>query len=171
MMVDPFPRGMADAQAGVGWRGERLSERGFSLSELIAVIALIGIAVAIGIPIVNEQVRISEVRAAADDLALHLRAARSIAVTKHTTLTFTVEVDPVNRFKYRGNDGVEKEIRMPGRVRIVPASSRSIDFKRNGSVDAAASIVLESDVSGARERWTATVSTAGLTKLLHERVN
>jgi len=145
--------------------------RGFSLSELLAVVALIGIAIAIGIPIVNEQVRISEVRAAADDLALHLRAARSIAVAKHTTLTFTVDVDPINSFSYQGNDGKTKEIKMPGRVRIATESSRSINFKRNGSVDNAASIIIESDVSSARERWTATVSTAGLTRLFHERVN
>jgi prepilin-type N-terminal cleavage/methylation domain-containing protein len=166
----------------VGRRGGRLSERetkgratghvrGFSLPELIAVIALIGIAIAIGIPIVNEQVRMAEVRAVADDLALHLRAARTIAVTKHTTVTFTVDVDPINRFRYIGSDGVEKEIKMPGRVRIAPASSRSINFKRNGSVDVASVIIVESDVSGARERWTASVSAAGLTKLVHERVN
>jgi prepilin-type N-terminal cleavage/methylation domain-containing protein len=145
--------------------------RGFSLPELLAVVALIGIAIAIGIPIVNEQVRIAEVRAAADDLALHLRAARSIAVSKHTTIPFTVEVDPVNLFKYIGSDGNDKEIKMPGRVRIAPASARSINFKRNGSVDVASSIIVESDVSGARERWTVSVNTAGLTKLDHERVN
>jgi prepilin-type N-terminal cleavage/methylation domain-containing protein len=166
----------------VGRRGGRLSERGtrgraarrnrgFSLSELLAVVALIGIAIAIGIPIVNEQVRMAEVRAVADDLALHLRAARTIAVTKHTTITFAIDVDPINRFRYNGNDGVEKEIKMPGRVRIASASAPSINFKRNGSVDAASSIILESDVSGARERWTANVSAAGLTTLVHERVN
>jgi prepilin-type N-terminal cleavage/methylation domain-containing protein len=146
-------------------------DRGFSLSELLAVVALIGIAIAIGIPIVNEQVRIAEVRAVADDLALHLRAARTIAVSKHKTITFTVNADPPYSFTYEGNDGSLKEIKMPGRVRIAPASTRSINFKRNGSVDLAASVILESDVSGAQERWTATVSTAGLTKLVHERVN
>ena len=166
----------------MGRRGGRLSERGskgraagrnrgFSLSELLAVVALIGIAIAIGIPIVNEQVRMAEVRAVADDLALHLRAARTIAVTKHTTITFAIDVDPINRFRYNGNDGVEKEIKMPGRVRIARESTRTIHFKRNGSVDAASSVILESDVSGARERWTASVSAAGLTTLVHERVN
>ena len=146
-------------------------EKGFSLSELLAVVALIGIAIAIGIPIVNEQVRIAEVRAVADDLALHLRAARTIAVTKHATIPFTIYVDPDNKFTYEGSDGLDKEIKMPGRVRIAPASSRLINFKRNGSVDAASSIILESDVSGAREVWTATVSASGLTRLSHERVN
>ena len=145
--------------------------RGFSLPELLAVMALLGIAIAIGIPIVNEQVRIAKVRAAADELALHLRAARMIAVTQRTTIDFTVNVDPRNSYLYRGNDGELKEFPTPDRVRISEASDRLIRFKRNGSVDAASSVVLESVVSGARERWTATVNTMGLATLVHERVN
>jgi prepilin-type N-terminal cleavage/methylation domain-containing protein len=144
---------------------------GFSLPELLAVMALIAISIGIGIPIVNEQVRIAEVRAAADDLAGHLRAARMISVTQHKTITFTVNVDPTNTFSYEGNNGRTKTIATPGRVRIATASDRSINFKKNGSVDNASSIILESDVSGARERWTTTVSTMGLAKLAHERVN
>jgi len=143
---------------------------GFSLPELLAVMALIAIAIGVGIPIVNEQVRIAEVRAVADDLALHLRAARMNAVTKRKTITFTVNVDPTNTFSYEGKSGTTK-IATPGRVRIATASDRSINFKRNGSVDVASSIILESDVSGSRERWTATVNTMGSTKLAHERVN
>jgi len=132
---------------------------------------MVGIAIAIGIPLVNEQVRIAEVRAAADDLALHLRAARMISVTKHKTITFTVYVDPTSTFEYEGLNGKQKLVAMPARVRIAPASDRLINFKGNGSVDAASTIILESDVSGARERWTASVNSVGLTTLLHARVN
>jgi prepilin-type N-terminal cleavage/methylation domain-containing protein len=145
--------------------------QGFSLPELLAVVALLGIAIAIGIPIVNEQVRIAEVRAAADELALHLRAARMIAVTQRRTIEFTVNVDPDNSFSYLGNDGKLKTFSTPERVKISDASDRSILFKRNGSVDASSSVILESVVSGARERWTATVNTMGLATLVHERVN
>ena len=166
----------------MGWRGGSLSEReprnreagraiGFSLPELLAVMALIAIAIAIGIPIINEQVRIAEIRAAADDLALHLRAARMIAVTQHKTITFRVNVDPTNTFSYEGNDGRTKFVAMPGRVRIATTSDHAINFRDNGSVDVASSIILESDVSGARERWTASVNTMGSTKLAHERGN
>jgi hypothetical protein len=133
--------------------------------------AMIAIAVGIGIPIVNEQLRIAEIRAAADDLVLHLRAARQISVTKHKTIEFKVNVDPVSTFEYEGLNVPRKYIPMPGRVRIAPASGRSILFKKNGSVEVASSIILEADVSGACERWTATVSTVGLTTLTHERVH
>jgi len=145
--------------------------RGFSLPELLAVMALLGIAIAIGIPIINEQVRIAEVRAAADELALHLRAARMIAVTQRRTVMFTVNVDPRNSFSYDKIKDEPKEFSTPDRVKILEASAPLIRFKRNGSVDAASSIVLESLVSGARERWTATVNTMGMATLVHERVN
>ena len=165
-----------------GGRGGPLSERkpgiraagrarGFSLAELLAVMAMVAIAVGIGIPIVNEQLRIAEVRAAADDLVLHLRAARMISVTKHKTIDFKVNVDPVSTFEYEGLNVPRKYIPMPGRVRIAPASDRSIVFRKNGSVEVASTIILEADVSGACERWTATVSTVGLTTLTHERVH
>ena len=132
---------------------------------------MVAIAIAIGIPIVNEQVRIAEVRAAADDLALHLRAARMISVTQHRTVPFKVYVDPDNKFEYERFTLKWRKVFMPGRVRIAPASDRLINFKENGSVEAASSIILELDVSGARERWTASVNTVGLTTLAHARVN
>jgi prepilin-type N-terminal cleavage/methylation domain-containing protein len=151
-------------------RGVRRAS-GFSLPELLAVFALIAIVIAIGIPIVNEQIRIAEVRAVADDLVLHLRAARVLSVTKHKTITFTIFVDPTNKFKYEGNDGKDRTFETPSRVRIAPASDHTIDFKDNGSVSVPSTVIIESDVSGSCERWTATVSTMGLTKLAHERVN
>jgi len=144
---------------------------GFSLPELLAVLAMIAIAIAIGIPLVNEQVRIAEIRAAADDLALHLRAARMMSVTQHRTVRFKVYVDPDNSFEYEKFELKWKQVFLPGRVRIVAASDRLINFKQNGSVDVASSIILESTVSGARERWTASVNAVGLTTLSHARVN
>jgi general secretion pathway protein H len=149
---------------------ERKRQAGFSMAEMLVVITLIGIAVAIGVPLVNEQVRMAEVRAAADDLALHLRAARMIAVTKHKTIIFTVNADPTNTFRYEGNDGLQKVISMPGRVRIATGSDNSISFFQNGSVDATSAIVIESNVSNQLERWTATVNTVGLTKLARQRI-
>ena len=141
------------------------------MNPLLAVLALLGIAIAIGIPIVNEQVRIAEVRAAADDLALHLRAARMISVTQHRRVEFKVFVDPENDFEYERTKDNWKRYSTPNRVRIAPESDRSILFKQNGSVDVASSVILESEVSGARERWTATVNKMGMATLVHERLN
>lgn len=144
---------------------------GFSLPELLVVMALMGIAIAIGIPLVNEQVRIAEVRATADQLALHLRAARMASVTRHEAIEFKVFVDPQNYYSYTATSGKPFDVKTPDGVKIVAAPIPIIRFKQNGSVDVAASIVLESRVSGARERWTASVSEMGMATLVHERVN
>ena len=144
---------------------------GFSLPELLAVFALIAIALAVGIPIVNEQIRIAEVRSVADNLVLHLRTARVLSVTKQKPIQFKVYADPTNSFEYEGNNGALKKFYMPSRVRIAAGSDPTIAFRENGSVSAPSTVIVESDVSGSCERWTATVSTMGLTKLAHERVN
>ena len=169
----PRRDGTADALSRECRHGGSLSvhARGFSLPELLAVLAMLAIAIAVGVPIVNEQVRIAEIRGVADELALHLRAARVIAVTNHTEIKFKVFVDPTNRFEYPGLNGAKKEIWMPKRVRIADASDPFITFKANGAVEVASTIILEADVSGAKERWTASVNTVGLTTLEHERVN
>ena len=160
---------------------QRHRQAGFSLAEMLIVIAFIAIAVAIGIPLVNEQVRIAEVRSSADDLALHLRAARMLAVAKHKTIVFTVTADPTNEFFYRASDdsaiftagGNPKKrgpFKMPGKVKIATGSAGTITFLQNGAVSATSSVILESQVSSSLERWTATVNTVGLTTLAHVRI-
>jgi len=157
----------------------RNPQAGFSMAEMLIVIAFIGIAVGIGIPLVNEQVRIAEVRSSADDLALHLRAARMIAVAKHKTIIFTVNADPTNTFSYRASDNSPiflgdnptiRQFSMPNRVKIAAGSDNSISFLQNGAVDAVSAVILESQVSDKLERWTATVNTVGLTTLAHVRI-
>jgi len=158
---------------------ERKRQAGFSMAEMLIVVAFIGITVAIGIPLVNEQVRIAEVRSSADDLALHLRAARMIAVAKHKTIVFTVNADPTNTFNYRASDNAPiftgdnptmRQFSMPNRVKIATGSDGTINFLPNGAVDFSSSIILESQVSNKLERWTATVNTVGLTTLAHVRI-
>lgn len=149
----------------------RHRQAGFSLAEMLIVVAIIGIAVAIGIPLVNEQVRIAEVRTAADQLAIHLRAARMIAVSKHKNIVVTVGADPTNSYSYEGTNGDTRTIAMPGVVKIMGSSATSVTFKVDGSTTAATTITIESVVSGATERWTVTTNTLGLTKLAHTRVS
>jgi prepilin-type N-terminal cleavage/methylation domain-containing protein len=156
---------------GQGIHGTRGSA-GFSLPELLAVFAIIAIALAIGVPLVNEQIRIAEVRSVADELVLHLRTARVLSVTKHATIDFNVYADPTNSFEYGvRSEPLKKKFFLPSRVRIAGGSDPTFEFKANGSVSAPSTVIIEADVSGSRERWTATVSTMGKTQLSHERVN
>jgi len=145
-------------------------EAGFSLAELLAVLALVAIVLTIGIPIVNEQVRIAEAREAADQMAVDLRAARMIAVSKHKSIVFSVNVDPTNSYSYEGTSGATRTRTMPGTVKIKSGSSTSITFKQDGSVAAASTVTLESVVSASTERWTIAVNTLGLADLTHTRI-
>ena len=149
---------------------KRRREAGFSLSEMLAVLAIIGIVVAIGIPLVNQQLKTAEVRGAADLMAVHMRAARMIAVSHHKNIPFTVNATPTNTYSYEGTDGVTRTIAMPGVVRITTGSTATITFKSDGSVTAAGSVILESDVPNAIERWTLTVSLLGMVNTAHVRV-
>ena len=109
------------------------AQAGFSLAELLVVLAIIGAIVAMGIPMVNEQLRIAEVRAITDEIAVHLRAARMIAVSKHKDIVVTVNADPTNTVSYEGTNGDTRTITMPGRVKILSGSSASITFHSDGS--------------------------------------
>jgi general secretion pathway protein H len=148
----------------------RRTQAGFSLAEMLAVLALIGIVIAIGIPVVNEQLRIAEARSAADDMAVHLRAARMMAVTKHRNIYVTVNITPVNSFSYEGPDGLQRTIKLPGRVAIKSGSSTTITFHSDGSSGSTSTVTIESAVSSATERWTLTVNTVGLVSVAHVRV-
>src|SRR5262249_11787303 len=124
----------------------------------------------IAIPLVNEQVRISEIRAAADELAVHLRAARMIAVSHHKDITVTVSVDPSNTISYEGTNGIARVMAMPGRVKIMSGSATSIVFHSDGSTGSASTVTTESIVSNKTERWTLDVNVQGMVHVTHTRV-
>jgi prepilin-type N-terminal cleavage/methylation domain-containing protein len=146
------------------------AQRGFSLPELLIVIAIIGAIVAISIPLVNEQVRIAEVRSVSDELAVHLRSARMIAVSHHKDIVVTVNVDPTNTISYEDTYGQTRTVTMPGRVKIKTGSAASITFHSDGSSGASSTVTTESAVSTAIERWILTVNTVGMVSVSHVRV-
>ena len=72
------------------------SQKGFSVGELLVVVAVLGLIVAIGIPLVSEQIRTAKIRGAADQFSMALKAVRMIAVSKRTnpiTFNFNGSVD------------------------------------------------------------------------------
>jgi len=150
--------------------GPARREAGYSLAELLAVLALVGIVIAIGIPLVNEQLRIGEARSASDEMAVHLRAARMIAVSHHKNIVVTVSADPTNSYSYEGTNGEIRTVQMPGRVLIKSGSAASITFRSDGSTGGSSTVTLESAVSNAIERWTLSVNTLGMVSVAHARV-
>ena len=153
----------------------RSTSRGFSAAELLIVIAIVGLLVAVAVPLVNNQVRQAKARGAADAMGVDLRAARMLAVTKQQDIPFVLEVDPVNAYRYTGNDGKVRRFVLPVGVRILGSSTpTTITFRPNGSIAAQATTVVEIAMSGsatAKETYTIVTSTAGIPKTTKTRTN
>ena len=144
--------------------------RGFTIAELLAVLAIGGIILAVGIPLVAEKLREAEIRGAADQFTMSLRAARMIAVSKHATVDVDVAIDPDNFYEYTDAFGNLRHIDMPNSVQIV-SSTDPISFQSNGSVAAAAVTVIEASLSGGViDRWTVTTPLLGVATITHERI-
>lgn len=153
----------------------RRSEWGFSAAELLVVIAIVGLLVAVAVPLVNDQVRQAKARSAADSMGVDLRAARMLAVTRQQDIPFVLEVDPVNAYRYTGNDGKTRRFVLPVGVRILDTSSpTTITFRPNGSIAAQATTVVEIALSGsgtAKETYTFVTPTTGIPKVTKTRAN
>jgi prepilin-type N-terminal cleavage/methylation domain-containing protein len=152
-------------------------QAGFSLAEMLGVLALIGIVVAIGIPLINEQVRIADIRSAADQMGVHMRAARMIAVAQHRNVDVNVTVDPTNTYSYCAVNPTPscpssqlRTIKMPGTAKLIAGSAGTITFHSDGSSGAPSTVTIESLVSTKTERWTLTVNTLGMVSIAHTRV-
>jgi prepilin-type N-terminal cleavage/methylation domain-containing protein len=149
----------------------RTDQRGFSLGELLVVVAIIGLVVMVAVPLIAEQVRAAEVRAAGDQLAMSLKAARMVAVTTHADVVFTIDVDPDNKYSYTDNKGRLREIEVPESVTIT-SSDGDITFEQNGSIDSvtAMDVVLEANMTGGDlDRWTISTSILGVASVTHDR--
>jgi prepilin-type N-terminal cleavage/methylation domain-containing protein len=151
----------------------RPAPRGFSLPELLVVLAILGLAIVVGIPLVSEQVRLAKIRGSADQFAIDLKAARMISVSKRAAVNMDVYPTPANRYQYPGTNGLPRSIQLPSGVRIItPTSTTTFAFQPNGSLASAATVVFEADVSsGVKERWTITTSVLGISSTTHQRVS
>jgi len=150
---------------------EPRGSRGVSLAELLVVMAILGIALAIGIPLAAQQMRMAKIRGAADQLAMHMRAVRMIAVSTRADIDMTINAQPSNFYQFTDNKGKTRRIDMPEGVRITSTTS-PVTFHLNGSLDSAATTVLEIDVSGGlTERWTISTTILGVSKTDYERIS
>ena len=75
------------------WQAARRSVRGFSLTELMVVISIMGILLAVSSPALSRFVANWRLNGAASQMARVLRAARSTAVNKNIDVVFVFDQD------------------------------------------------------------------------------
>ena len=145
-------------------------QRGVSLAELLAVLALIGLVVVVGVPMAAEQIRQGKIRGAADQYTMTLKAARMIAVSKRAAQSVTVLATPTNSYTFVNTKNETISVGMPDGVRIA-SSTNPITFQVNGSIAAAATTVIEADLTaGVMERWTVSTGIGGVPTVIRERI-
>ena len=154
----------------------RCRSRGFTLTEILVVVAIMGLAVAITVPLVAENVNQARIRSAADQFSVDLRAARMIAVSKRATpyLDVSVQPDPVNSYTYVNGRGETRLVQFPTGVRIItPTTAFNIRYLRDGSVSGGGNTtVLRVRLSaGAEEEWRVITNAMGVTRTTRTRIS
>jgi len=140
----------------------RKREAGFSIVEMLMVLALMGIFITFAGPAFTESYRAYKVRSAMQELSVALRAVRQVAVS--TRAASNLQVDTASgSYSWTDAKGNARSWVLPNGVAFVSATPSTITFVTNGTVSTGtASIVLQGTVSGSRaDRWTLNLNTAG----------
>jgi prepilin-type N-terminal cleavage/methylation domain-containing protein len=146
--------------------GRWTRQAGYSLSELLVVIAMIALVVLFGGPALANAYKSYKVRAAADGLTTNLRALRYTAVAERAPRSLTINDEaatPANQYSYVNKMGKNILVTLDGVV-IESASPASITFGINGGTGLTSNldVLLSMTVSRDRgERYTITVTPTG----------
>lgn len=144
----------------------RTGQAGYSLSELLVVIAMIALIVLFGGPALGSAFKSYKLRTAADGLTTSLRALRYTAVAERAPHTMTINDEaatPANQYSYVNKLGKNILVTFDGVV-IESASPAGITFGIDGgsgsgsNLDVLLSMVVSSDRG---ERYTITVTPSG----------
>lgn len=98
----------------VSERTHRLNQEGWSLMELLVVVAIIGILAAITIPVIARYTRAATIRAGAQEMRTALLQAKQLAITRRQNICVQAVVVPVIGYRFLQNTCAGAAIVMPG---------------------------------------------------------
>lgn len=98
----------------VSQRIRRLDRGGWSLLELLVVVAVIGIMAAIAIPFFASYWRSAAVRAGAQEMRTALQQAKQLAITRRQNICVQPVAVPFPGYQFRQNTCAGAAIVMPG---------------------------------------------------------
>jgi prepilin-type N-terminal cleavage/methylation domain-containing protein len=123
----------------------RPTEGGFSLVEILAVVAIIAIMSAVAIPQIAEYIRNYRVKAATQEISRQMDAARLKAITGNVNRGVSFVVVDRNSFRYvredaapgtpgyQANEEFGPLTDLPLQVNFVPGTFQSVRFNRLGA--------------------------------------
>jgi len=153
---------MERANKGRGKERVRRPEPGFSITEMLVVLALAAMMITFVGPAFSESYRAYKVRAATLELTDTLRAARQVAVSTRTPASVAINTT-AGSYSWTDAKGRSRTVTLPDPVHFVSASPATITFVTNGTVSTgAATVSLQNTVSSGRaDRWTLDLNTVG----------
>lgn len=142
--------------------------QGFSIPELLTVIALMALLILFGGPAMADGYRSYKVRSAADILATDVRAMRYAAVATRASLTMTLNnqshATAPNQYSYTNAKGLAITRPLEYGVNLETGSAASITFGTTGSTGLTSiqTLVVSMPINSDRgDRYTITVSPSG----------
>ena len=107
-----------------------MTARGFTLLELLVVLALVALALALVPPMLSSGVPGAELKAAARDITAGLRETRSRAIARNTEVAFVVDVE-ARSFRV-GGAAAPRAVPEPILLSLVTAQQEQTDETRGG---------------------------------------
>ena len=143
----------------------RRQQKGYSLVEVLLVLAIMGIFLAISIPALSSYMRSYSARVGADEFVSHMRLARHLAIARHQPIDMLVGTE-----EYSLPDWTDKDITTAGtrdftlpRGCTIVSGTGTITFRTDGTISTGATTMrMELTLDGQlTARYDITISTAG----------
>jgi prepilin-type N-terminal cleavage/methylation domain-containing protein len=150
-------------------------QRGYSLTEVLLVLAVLGIALAVTIPAMSQFMRSYSAKVSADEFVGHLRLARHLSIARHTPVSFTVNSNSYSLPDWAAGNlatAPQRSYDLAGAVSVVSGTG-TVTFQPDGTVSAGSGTIrleidLNSDFTG---RYDVEVSASGKVSSTYTRVS
>jgi prepilin-type N-terminal cleavage/methylation domain-containing protein len=149
-------------------------QKGFSLIELLMVLAIMGIAMAIALPALGQYMRSYSARVGTDEFVSRMRLVRHLAIARHQPVSITVNAKDYSVPDWGAPDiatAPTRDFELPGAVSVVSGTG-TLTFRSDGTCSSGATTVrLEIQMNGeTTARYDVSVSTAGKIKTTYTQV-